>query len=137
MNVSFLPPDMPAQLSDLLSLIADPVASKERLTQMQAAAADLRDATEQSKIERSAFAAAAAEHTATLDQASSEQTAKLAAAQSAFDAQCAARKQALDERDRALSTLEMQAKADADAAATTRAEVERRLNQIRLATGLT
>jgi hypothetical protein len=137
MNVSFLPPDLPTTLADLLTLMADPVASKERLAQMQSTAAALRDATEQSKIERAAFAAAQADHNAALDQVTSEQTAKLAAAQSAFDAQCAARKQALDERDKALSTLEMKAKADADAAATARAEAERRLNQIRLATGLT
>jgi hypothetical protein len=130
-----IPTDLPTSLADLLSLVADPVASKQRLTEMQKAAADLRSAVETSRAEQETFSAAKREHEASLKEDSDQASAKIAENQAAFDAECSSRKATLDQRDEALAQLEMKAKADADAAAKAKEDYEHRLALIKAATG--
>src|ERR1700694_3017877 len=69
-NVATPPADLPATmqtLSDLVSLLADPVAAKQRVADLQAATAAFRDAIEKSKTERATFDVAQVTHRKRLD----------------------------------------------------------------------
>jgi hypothetical protein len=131
-------PDVPATLAtltDMLQLLADPVAAKNRIAEMQAATAELQRATTESRSQQASFAVAQADHRSTLDQQGADAAAKMAADQAAFDAECSHRKQLLDDREARLTELQSEATADAKAAAAARADFERRLKIIKSATG--
>jgi len=131
------PGDLPVTLqtlSDLVSLLADPAAAKQRVADMQAATTALRQAIDEQKTQTAAFAVAQAEYQETLDRATAEQAERLAAAQSEFDTECARRKSELDSRADQLSQLQARAQADAEAAETMRADLEKRLAHIKAAT---
>jgi hypothetical protein len=130
-------PDTPATLetlSNLVALLSDPAASKLRVSELQTASADLKKAVEESKAKQAAFALAAADHKAALDQQAAEAAAKLSQAQSGFDTECARRKSELDAREAKLAELESQAAADAKAAAVAKTDFLRRLSIIKSAT---
>jgi hypothetical protein len=117
----------------IMAMVADPEASKARLDQLAAASAECRSAIEQAAQAQKDLAAAKQAHDKTLADDAAAASAKLAQAQTAFDVACAARKRALDERESAIAERERQSKADADAAATLKADLDRRLASIRAA----
>ena len=129
---------MPATLqtlSDMLSVLSDPSASKERVAEMQAATASLQRAVADQKTQMAAFIVAEAEHNSALDKKSADVAAKLAEMQVGFDTDCRRRSNELDDRDAKLTQLQTKAQVDADAAAAARADFERRLSLIKAATG--
>jgi hypothetical protein len=133
-----IPADLPPTLqtlSDLVSLLADPAATKQRITEMQTATAALQQAADEQKTQMAAFAVAEASHQEAIDKATAEASEKIAADQTAFDAECARRKAELDQREAQIAQLQSQARADADAAAADRADLENRLKLIKQATG--
>jgi hypothetical protein len=132
-----IPADLPPTLqtlSDLVSLLSDPAATKQRITEMQTATAALQQAADAQKTQMAAFAVAEAAHQEALDAATAEQAERLAAAQSGFDAACARRKSELDARDAELAQLQARAQADAEAVEVLRTDLETRLAHIKAAT---
>ena len=137
-NASSLPADLPqtlGTLSDLITLLADPAAAKERVAEMQKASAEFREAIEASKAERAAFALAETAHQEALDKSATEHAAMLAANQTDFDTACAKTKSELDSRADELAQLQAKAREDAEAAAAIRADLETRIAHIKAATG--
>jgi hypothetical protein len=122
-------------LSEMVTLLSDPAASKARVAEMLAATAALQKAVADQKASIAAFIIAEAENRSTLDQQAAEAAAKMAALQTAFDTECIHRKQLLDEREASLTELQSEAAADAIAAKAARADYERRLAIIKSATG--
>src|SRR5258707_1817377 len=108
MMMPAIPTDLPVTLqtlSDLISLLADPGAAKQRLADMQATIATLQQSADEQKTQIAAFTVAKADHQRTLKAATAEQAAKLAADKAAFDAECARRKSDLDNRESQLTQL--------------------------------
>jgi hypothetical protein len=132
-----IPADLPATLTtlqDLVSLLADPAAAKQRITEMQTATAALQQAADEQKTQMAAFAVAEAAHQEAIDKATTEASEKIAADQAAFDAACTARKSELNARDAELTQLQARVQADAEAAEVLRADLETRLAHIKAAT---
>ena len=133
-----MPADVPQTvqtLTDLVTLIADPTATKKRLAELQVAIGSLQNATDEQKKQSAAFSLAQADHQRALDEATAVQSEKVAKERSDFDTACAHRKSELDDRDHQLSRLEAKAKADADAAEAIRTDLERRLSLFKQAAG--
>lgn len=133
-----LPADVPATLqtlSDLVSLLADPAAAKQRVADMATATASYQQAADDHKNQIAAFAVAEADHQQALDKATAEAADKVLADQAAFNADYATRKAELDQREAQLIEQEAQAQKDADAAASDRADLDRRLSLLKAATG--
>jgi hypothetical protein len=132
-----LPADVPATLqtlSDLLSLLADPAAAKQRVAEMQTATAAFQQAADDQKTQIAAFAVAEADHQRAIDAATDEHVAKLAADQATFDTECARRKAELDARAAQIGQLQRDTEMQNDAAAAARADLEHRLALIKSAT---
>jgi chromosome segregation ATPase len=131
-----IPADLPVTLEtlqNLVSLLANPDATKQRITEMQTATATLQQAIDEQKTQMAAFAVAEASHQEAINAATDEHAAKLAADQAAFNSECARRKSELDARDAELSQLQARAQADAEAAEVLRADLEARLAHIKAA----
>jgi hypothetical protein len=129
--------DVPATLqtlSDMLGLLTNPEASKARVAELQAATASLQQTIADEKKQMAALLVSEAEHNAALAQKSADASDKLAAAKSAFDTECRRKTSELADREAVLIDLQRQTKIDADAAATARADLDRRLKLIKAAT---
>jgi hypothetical protein len=122
-------------LSDMLRVLSDPAGSKERVSEMQAATAELQRASQDQKAAMAALIVAESQHNAAIVQKTADANDKLAADRSAFDAECKRRSDELTARENNAAELQSQAAADAKAAAALRSDYERRLKIIRSATG--
>jgi hypothetical protein len=131
-------PSAPASLetlSNMLILLADPVAAKNRVAEMTAATAELQKAVADQKASIAAFTIAESDHRATLKQQATDAAEKLAAAQAKFDDECKRRSDELAAREANAAELQKAAADDAKAAAALRSDYDRRLKIIRSATG--
>jgi hypothetical protein len=130
------PASSPADMESfykLLAIIADPDAAKKRLDELAASQAEAKAALDAVHVAHAELDAARLAQDQALKNASDEQEKRLADAKSAFTANCSARARALDERDDAAKQLLAKAKADSEAAAELRADLERRVAAIKAA----
>jgi hypothetical protein len=130
-----MPPAPPAPQDfkpffDLLAVISDAKASKARLEQLVAAADDARTLIEQAKNAPAEILARLSEYEKTREKAEQDHARKLARATSVFDEKCALRMSEVAASEARAAEFESKAKADAEAAALLRADLQRRLNRI-------
>jgi hypothetical protein len=132
----FLPPSSPdasTAVFALLAVVADPAAAKAALEKIATARGDAESAIERAAAAQADLDAARKEQHQALEKERDEHDWALAQSESAFEADCARRKRDLDARDDAATQLLAKAKADSEAAAELKADLQRRVDAIRAA----
>ncbi len=120
-------------LFELVSLLADPAATQERLKELQVAtdeAIALIDLAERAEAD---MKAARFEHKENMAAERRDHEKKLAASKTTADEALARRESDLKKREQRIAELERQAEAHGDAVARLRADLEGRLEHIRAA----
>jgi hypothetical protein len=118
----------------LLRLVGDPAASKKRLGEIHDAAAAANEAIRAANEAQQTMSDARKAHDETLLRERTEHDRAIAAARAKFDSECNAASQEINEMRAAAEKLQTRAKADAEAAAALKIDLERRVDQIKSAT---
>jgi hypothetical protein len=129
-------PEVPATLetfSNLLALLNDPAASAARLSELKTASAGLQKSATDQRAAAAAFSVAASDHKALIEKREAESADRLAADRSAFDTECSRRSAELSAREANVKELQATAADDAKAAASARANFEKKLAIIKSA----
>jgi hypothetical protein len=120
-------------MADILAVIADPKAATERLQQLSLATETCRTMMTDAKTQLEALATAKAAHQAALDKAAKDHDAVLVKAAGEFDSKRQTTEKALADREAAVAARESKVAADAEAAATLKADYEGRIARIKAA----
>jgi hypothetical protein len=132
-NNNFTPPapENVQQLFDLISLLANPDETRERVAQFNAAAGELAAASAAAAQAQAELAVKQAEYEEGLQKATAEHEGALERAQTEFDARRLRQETALAAREARLAELEGKVTADAAANAVLRDELDKRLRLIK------
>jgi hypothetical protein len=136
MGLNVLPPPAPETLQglyDLLTLLRDPDVARGRVDELKDAVDQLRASTADARAQQDALSAAQVAHEKTLAQKTADHDAKLQAAQAKFDAERLRAENALTAREARLAEMEARVKADGEANASLKADLQRRLTLLQQA----
>jgi len=120
-------------LAVLESLTVDPAGARARLNELSASIVEAQNAAASAKAEREQLESVRAEHQSKLDSAQEQHDRRIEAERPPFEEKSAARERALAQREAAMREAEDKLKAETEAAASLRADLNRRINQIRAA----
>jgi hypothetical protein len=127
------PPEMQA-LANLMALIADPAAAKQRTEQLRLAADEYRQAAAAAAVAQTALQSETESARQSLVKARSEHDAAVEQSRSDHQAMVASRSADLTQREVAVAAREVKVKADEAAVATAKADLATRLDHLRRAT---
>jgi hypothetical protein len=119
---------------NLLAMITDPNATRDRLEHLAAASAELNAATAAANVAKAELVVAETTSREAMQAARAEHDAAITKAQTDFDAACQRREVALTAREHRLAEVEAKAAADAQAHAALKADLERRFDLFKQAT---
>lgn len=114
-----------SRLFALMAIVADPSASRARLKKIEVAEKSLREVINQATRDTAELSTARETQTAAQANERKALDVELAEKRAAFERECTERRVALDAREVAAAAREQQTRADAEAAATLRGELER------------
>jgi hypothetical protein len=114
-------------LHDLLAFVADPMASRQMLDQLERSTKDAHAATDRAFAAKAELDAQAKNHQGKLDDAHAEHQRRISRERTEFDEDCKRRDMALTQREAAMQAAEDRLKAATEAADAAKADFERRL----------
>jgi hypothetical protein len=136
--LNMLSPTLPApaaseiqQALNLIASLADPVASKKRLTELAAAQKSAQEWIEKAKDAPREFEKLEAEHTAKLSKAAAVHDREINAREAAFNIRCGEREAALQSAEARSADHERQTKRANDEAEKLRVDLQTRINHLR------